>query len=67
MHARRAEIAPRVARQAAFAGAAAVSQVFDAAREAPQPAWSLLYYALWRAARIEGRPFDGDIGQTLAG
>jgi asparagine synthase (glutamine-hydrolysing) len=70
MHARRAEIAPRVARQAgvaAFADAATVEGVFDRAREAPQPAWSLLYYALWHAARIEGRTFDGDIAQTLDG
>ena len=68
MHARRAELAPLVAGQAgvaAFADASTVERVFEAAREAPQPAWSLLSYALWHAARIEGRPFWGDIAQTL--
>jgi asparagine synthase (glutamine-hydrolysing) len=70
MHARRAEIAPRVARQtgvAAFASPAAVAAVFEQAREAPQPAWSLLYYALWYATRIEGRAADGDIARVLDG
>jgi asparagine synthase (glutamine-hydrolysing) len=70
MHARRTEIAPRVAAQlgvAAFASPAAVAAVFDAAREAPQPAWSLLYYALWHTALILQRPCDGDIAEVLDG
>ena len=69
MHARRSELVPLVAAQpgvAAFARADVVQAVFEAAREQAQPAWSLLYYALWHAARIMGRSADGDIAQTLA-
>ncbi len=69
MHARRDELAPLVAAEpgvAAFADPAVVRQVFEAARSAPQPAWSLLYYALWHTARVRGRPADGDIAQTLS-
>ena len=68
MHDRREALAPLVAAQpgvAACAQAAAVAEVFEAAREAPQPAWSLLYYALWHATRVLGRPADGDIAQVL--
>jgi asparagine synthase (glutamine-hydrolysing) len=70
MHARRGEIAARVAAQpgvAAFARPQAVAAVFEAAREAPQPAWSLLYYALWHTALILQRPCDGDIAEVLDG
>ncbi len=69
MHARRDELVPLVAGQpgvAAFAGGAAVARVFEAARTAPQPAWSLLYYALWHAARVLGHSAEGDIAQTLS-
>ncbi len=69
MHDRRDVLARRVARQpgvAAFADAATVTQVFQAARETPQPAWSLLYYALWHATRVIGQPAEGDIAETLS-
>ena len=68
MHDRRAVIAPLVAAQpgvAAFTDSATVAEVFEAAREAPQPAWSLLYYALWHATRILGRPAEGTIQDVL--
>ena len=68
MHDRREVLAPLVAAQpgvTAFADRATVAEVFEAAREAPQPAWSLLYYALWHATRILGHPADGDIAEVL--
>ncbi len=69
MHDRRDELAALVAAEpgsAAFADAATVAKVFEAAREAPQPAWSLLYYALWHATRVLGRSPDGDVAQVLS-
>ena len=51
-----AEALPREAVHAAFANAATASQ----------PAWSLLFYALWHQHHIIGRAADGDIGDTLA-
>ena len=68
MHDRREALTPLVAREsgvAAFADATTVAEVFEDARDAPQPAWSLLYYALWHATRILGRSADGDIGDVL--
>ena len=68
MHDRRGELAGLVSRQpgvAAFAEAADVARAFEAARDAPQPAWSLLHYALWHAARVLGGRADGDIAQVL--
>ena len=68
MHERREELSSLVAGQpgvAAFADADAVAGVFDATLEAPQPAWSLLYYALWHTTRVLGRACDGTIGQVL--
>ncbi len=50
-----ADVLPEPAIRAAFAGAA----------DKPQPAWSLLYYALWHSHHILGLPADGDIGHTL--
>ena len=50
-----AEVMPREQVAAAFA---------SAARE-PQPAWSLLYYALWHGHHVLGVPADGDIGEVL--
>ena len=70
MHARSDELARLVAAEpgvAAFAGADDVRAAFDGARADPQPAWSLLYYALWHATRVQGRPCDGDIGEVLKG
>ena len=68
MHDRRKALASLVAAEpgvAAFAAAATVAEVFEAAREAPQPAWSLLYFALWHATRVLGRPADGDVARVL--
>ncbi len=44
----------------------AVRAAFASAATAPQPAWSLLFYALWHQRHILGRVADGDIGDTLA-
>jgi len=52
---------------AALIPAAAVRGVFDQAAQRHQPAWSLLFYALWHNHHILGRPFEGDIGEALAG
>ena len=68
MHARRETLAPLVAAEpgvAAFADPATVAAVFETARRAAQPAWSLLYYALWHATRVLGRRAEGDIGEVL--
>jgi asparagine synthase (glutamine-hydrolysing) len=43
-----------------------VQAVFDAARTAPQPAWSLLFYALWHCRHGLGLASEGDIGEVLA-
>ena len=70
MQARRTELGPLVAAEpgiSGFADAATVQAVFDRAAERPQPAWSLLYYALWRATRVRGRSAEGDIAQVLDG
>jgi asparagine synthase (glutamine-hydrolysing) len=45
----------------------AVRGVFDQAADRHQPAWSLLFYALWHNHHILGRPCDGDIAEALAG
>jgi len=52
---------------AALVPAAAVREVFEQAGRHHQPAWSLLFYALWHNHHILGAPFDGDIGEVLAG
>jgi asparagine synthase (glutamine-hydrolysing) len=52
---------------AALIPAAAVHGVFEQAAQRHQPAWSLLFYALWHNHHILGRPCDGDIGEVLAG
>ncbi len=46
--------------------AAAVRGVFEQAAQRHQPAWSLLFYALWHNHHILGRPCEGDIGEALA-
>jgi len=51
---------------AALIPAAAVRAVFEQADQRHQPAWSLLFYALWHNHHILGRPCDGDIGEVLA-
>lgn len=51
-----AEVVPPARVQAAFA----------AAESDPQPAWSLLYYALWHAHHALGLDASGDISTVLA-
>jgi asparagine synthase (glutamine-hydrolysing) len=50
-----ADVMPRGQVGAAFA---------NAARES-QPAWSLLYYALWHSHHVLGVPADGDVAEVL--
>ena len=42
-----------------------VQQVFNQAATNPQPAWSILFYALWHNYHILCRPSEGDIGDVL--
>jgi asparagine synthase (glutamine-hydrolysing) len=67
--ARAPQIAPLVARQPGVRGlfdAAAVEAVIGGAANRDQPAWSLLYYALWHSTRIMGISAEGDIAAVLA-
>jgi len=45
---------------------AAVGSAFSSAADDGQPAWSMLFYALWHARHIQGVPADGDVGEVLA-
>jgi asparagine synthase (glutamine-hydrolysing) len=67
--ARAPQIGPLVARQPGvrdlFDPAAVEAVMNDAARR-DQPAWSLLYYALWHSTRILGISPEGDIAAVLA-
>jgi asparagine synthase (glutamine-hydrolysing) len=51
---------------AALIPAAAVRNVFKEAARQHQPAWSLLFYALWHNHHILGACCDGDVGEALA-
>lgn len=42
-----------------------VQQVFRQSATKPQPAWSILFYALWHNHHILGHPSEGDIGDVL--
>jgi len=69
MSAKAARLAELVAAQpglAALADCASVHAIFSRADERHQPAWSLLYYALWHNHHVLGLPADGDIGEALA-
>jgi asparagine synthase (glutamine-hydrolysing) len=44
-----------------------VRGVFEQAARRHQPAWSLLFYALWHNHHILGVSSEGDIGEVLAG
>lgn len=46
--------------------AARVAAAFAAADRAPQPAWSLLFYALWHSHHVLGLDAEGDIGAVLS-
>jgi asparagine synthase (glutamine-hydrolysing) len=67
--ARRADmLGELVARHPALAGVlpqARVRQAFADAERAAQPAWSLLFTALWHGAHVLRIPPDGDVGETL--
>jgi asparagine synthase (glutamine-hydrolysing) len=70
MAARGAELGRLVAAQPGIAEMFAPAQVaacFAAAANDAQPAWSLLFYALWHSHHVLGLPVDGDIGATLEG
>ncbi len=68
MAARERDLAPLVAAHPALAGvlpAATVAAAFAAAARAPQPAWSLLFAALWHGHHVLGIDAAGDIGEVL--
>ena len=65
-------LAPLVARQPGVAEIAApgrIGPLFAAAAGKREgfAAWHLLFYALWHARHVEGRPFGGDTFEVLAG
>ncbi|CAH2599770.1 Asparagine synthetase (glutamine-hydrolyzing) [Rhodovastum atsumiense] len=43
-----------------------VRAAFASAEAAPQPAWSLLFYALWHSRHVLGIDPGGDIGEVLS-
>ena len=68
MAARAADLSPLVAATPAIAAslpAETVRAAFAEAGRDSQPAWSLLFVALWHAHHIQGVPADGDIGEVL--
>ncbi len=68
MAARADEIGPLVAAHPGLAEvlpAERVRRAFTDAAVAPQPAWSLLFFALWHNRHVLGLPADGDIGHAL--
>ena len=69
MQARAEQLGSQVAAQPGVAAAMPTDLVraaFARAAAAPQPAWSLLFYALWHSRFIVGVSPEGDIGQVLA-
>ena len=63
------QIAPLVARQPgvrALFDQPTAEAIIRAARQQDQPAWSLLFYALWHSTRVLGVDPEGDIGGVLA-
>jgi asparagine synthase (glutamine-hydrolysing) len=68
MAARAHELSPLVAAHPALAGvvaAEAVRAAFEGAARDSQPAWSLLFAALWHGHHVLGVPAEGDIGEVL--
>ena len=68
MAARAAELAPLVAAQPGMAEALPQGRVraaFEDAARSAQPAWSLLFYALWHSHHVLGIDPAGDIGAVL--
>ncbi len=69
MQARGAALGRQVAAQpgvAAIMPPDRVAAAFAGAEVAPQPAWSLLFYALWHSRYAVGVSCEGDIGHVLA-
>ncbi len=68
MAARADDLGALVAAQPALAeltDASTVRAVFHAAERHHQPAWSLLFYALWHSHHVLGVPCDGDVEEVL--
>jgi asparagine synthase (glutamine-hydrolysing) len=68
MAARATDLAPLVAAHPAIKGVLpdeTVRAAFGNAARESQPAWSLLFAALWHGHHILGVPPDGDIGDAL--
>jgi asparagine synthase (glutamine-hydrolysing) len=68
MHARSDELGRLVAAQPGVAQAMdadAVRQIFDRCLSHDQPAWSLLFYALWHSHHVLGLGCEGDIAAVL--
>ncbi len=68
MAARAAELGPLVAAHPAItplAEASGVRRLFEDAQRRHQPAWSLLFYALWCSHHVLRHRSDGDIGEVL--
>jgi len=66
--ARSADLGPLIAGHPAIRGAlpeAAVLAALSGAAAESQPAWSLLFTALWYGHHVLGVPADGDIGDVL--
>jgi asparagine synthase (glutamine-hydrolysing) len=69
MAARAATLSELVAAQPGIAEAVPAERVraaFAAAAESSQPAWSLLFYALWHSRHVVGVSDEGDVGDVLA-
>ena len=68
MAARAAELSSMVAAQPGLAGllpAARIAATFAAASADSQPAWSLLFYALWHSHHVLGVPANGNVAEVL--
>ena len=68
MVSRAAELVPLVTAHPALAGivpAATVREAFARAGTESQPAWSLLFCALWHGRHVLGIDPDGDVGEVL--
>jgi len=44
-----------------------IARIFHEAGRHPQPAWSMLFYALWHNHHILGRDCEGNVTQALSG
>ncbi|MBS0275691.1 MAG: asparagine synthase (glutamine-hydrolyzing) [Proteobacteria bacterium] len=69
MHARRSELGAMVARQKGvmqIADPVFVQQIFDECRSNEQPAWSLLFYALWHSHHVLRIDRNQDIVSVLS-